>query len=243
MELKFSLPCKVVVCGDSISAGIVLDENENKYIRSKEGFVNLLQGSLNCVVTNISRFGNTIVTALPKLMKDMTKEKPDIVLIELGGNDCDYKWQEIASNPTGKHNPATDIDVFETDLYKLVDTLKSSGVAPVLMTLPPIDAERYFKWICNSSRETAAKILIWLGSVTKIYWWQEKYNAAVLTVAMHTGTTFIDLRSAFLKTTDFRNFLCRDGIHPNYNGHLLIGRTISDFLALNYPSLLRPLII
>ena len=174
MELKFPFPCKVVVCGDSISAGIVLDENENKYIRSKEGFVNLLQGSLNCVVTNISRFGNTIVTALPKLMKDMTKEKPDIVLIELGGNDCDYKWQEIAQNPTGNHNPATDIDVFETDLYGLVDTLRSKGIAPVLMTLPPIDADRYFKWICNSSRETAAKILEWLGSVTKIYWWQEK---------------------------------------------------------------------
>jgi acyl-CoA thioesterase-1 len=243
MEFKLPYPCKVVVCGDSISAGIVFDEKENRYIKSKDGFVNLLQGSLNCVVTNISRFGNTIVTALPKLRRDMNKEKPDIVLIELGGNDCDYKWQKIAENPGGEHHPATDIAVFESDLNELVGSLRSSGVAPVLMTLPPIDADRYFEWISSSSREAGDRILEWLGSVTRIYWWQEKYNASVLTVAKRTNTAWIDLRSAFLSTPDFRKFLCKDGIHPNRDGHALISRTISDFLAENCPSLLKPVLI
>lgn len=243
MEFKFPFPCKVVVCGDSISAGILFDENENRYIKSKDGFVNVLQGSLNCVITNISRFGNTIVTAIPKLKRDIDKEKPDIVLIELGGNDCDYKWDQIAANPTGDHQPATDAAVFEANLSELVDQLLSTGVAPVLMTLPPIDADRYFSWISRSSCEAAAKILQWLGSVSRIYWWQEKYSASILNVANRTNSPWIDLRSAFLSTPDFRKYLCKDGIHPNRDGHLLAARTISDYLHINYPSLLKPAFI
>jgi acyl-CoA thioesterase-1 len=243
MEFKLHSPCKVVVCGDSISAGIVYDENENRYIKSKDGFVSVLQNSLDCVVTNISRFGNTIVTAMPKLKRNMEKEKPDIVLIELGGNDCDYKWNQIADNPTGDHHPATDAMEFETDLNDLVGSLRSSGVAPVLMTLPPIDADRYYKWISSSSAEAASKILEWLGSVTRIYWWQEKYNSAVINVAERTHTERIDLRSAFLTTPDFRKLLCRDGIHPNSDGHALISHTISEFLKEKCPALLRPALV
>jgi lysophospholipase L1-like esterase len=240
MEFKPAFPCKVLVCGDSISAGIVYDEASNRYVKSKDSFVNQLQTSLNCVVTNISRFGNTIVTALPKLTKGIARETPDIVLIELGGNDCDYEWDKIAENPAGDHQPATDIALFETDLSDMVGSLRSYGVAPVLMSLPPIDADKYFKWISHSSFEAGAKIMEWLGSVTKIYWWQEKYNAAVLTVAEKTNTAWIDLRSAFLNTPDFRRYLCKDGIHPNQEGHALIGLTISNYLKVYCPSLLKP---
>lgn len=239
METHFQLPCKVVICGDSISAGIVYDENENRYIKSKESFVCLLQNSLNCAIQNISRFGNTIATALPKLNKNMAHEKPDVVLIELGGNDCDYRWDQVAQDPDGKHDPATDADLFQTDLSDLIGNLHRSGVAPVLMTLPPIDADRYFSWISRSSGEMASQILKWLGSVTRIYWWHEKYNAAVLKVAETTHTTWIDLRTAFLSTPDFRQYLCKDGIHPNAMGHKLISDTISGFLTSNYPAFIK----
>jgi acyl-CoA thioesterase I len=209
-------------------------------VKSKEGFVSLLQSSLTCAVTNISRFGNTIMTAMPKLRRDLEKEKPDVVLIELGGNDCDYKWAQIAVDPHADHRPATEAAVFEEKLNNLVGSLRADGVAPVLMTLPPIDADRYFSWISKSGSEAATHILQWLGSVTRIYWWQEKYNAMVVNVAERTHTERIDLRSAFLHTPDFRKLLCKDGIHPNKEGHALISRTIADFLSVKCPELLRP---
>ncbi|MDR3552812.1 MAG: SGNH/GDSL hydrolase family protein [Clostridia bacterium] len=240
MELKYCLPCKVVVCGDSISAGVCFDEKENKYIKLKDNFVGLLQSSLNCVVTNISRFGNTVTTALPKLNRNMDKEKPDIVLIELGGNDCDYKWEQVAENPQGEHNPITDIEVFESSLVNLVDGLRSKDIEPVMMTLPPIDADKYFQWISKSNADTGSKILEWLGSVTRIYWWHEKYNAAVLKVVENSRSSCIDVRSAFLNTPDFRRLICKDGIHPNQEGQRLISDTIYKYLHTNYPVLLKP---
>lgn len=131
--------CKVVVCGDSISAGVVYDEQEQKYIKSKDTVVCMMQNSLNCVITNISRFGNTIATALPRLKKDMDKEKPDVVVIELGGNDCDFKWDQIAADPESEHLPATDIGVFTDTIKQLIHSLMQQGIQPVLTTLPPLN--------------------------------------------------------------------------------------------------------
>ncbi len=234
--------CKIVVCGDSISAGVVYDESEQKYVKSKETFVCMMQNSLNCAITNLSRFGNTISTALPRLKKDMTKEKPDVVLIELGGNDCDYKWDQIAANPKADHKPATDIKLFENALETLSGSLKTQSIQAVFTTLPPLDPDRYLKWVSRNSSEAASHILEWLGSVSRIYWWHERYNSAVIKAARNTGAALIDLRTAFLGTVDFRNYICKDGIHPNKEGHMLICSTISEYLNLKCPSLLKPAI-
>lgn len=241
MSFELRNSCKVVVCGDSISAGVVYDEDEHKYVKSKETLVCMMQNSLNCVITNLSRFGNTISTALPRLKKDMAKEKPDVVVFELGGNDCDYKWDQIAADPKAEHLPATDINVFENTLEQLANSLKAKGILPVFATLPPLDPERYFKWVSKNS-EAATHILEWLGSVSRIYWWHEMYNSAIIKSARSTGAALIDLRSAFLSTVDFRKYICRDGIHPNKAGHKLMFDTISEHLRKKYPSILKPII-
>lgn len=240
MGVENRLPVRVLICGDSISAGVVYDEQAGRYMKSKESFVCRLQNSLNCVITNISRFGNTILTALPKLSRDLSKETPDVVLIELGGNDCDFKWDEIARNPEADYQPATDLRVFQSKLLQTALSLKEKGIEPVLMTLPPLDPDRYLRWVSKNSAELAEKILVWLGSVSRIYWWHERYNAAVLKVAQTLGVRLIDLRSAFLSTPDFRKYLCMDGIHPNRDGHRLISDAIADYLRENYPLLLKP---
>lgn len=239
-NFEYPLPCKVVVCGDSISAGVCFDETQNRYVKLKDSFVVSLQNSLNCAITNISRFGNTINTALPKLKRSLEKDKPDIVLFELGGNDCDYQWDKIAADPHGEHKPATEVEYFETELHKLNTELRANNIEPVMMTLPPIDADKYFQWISKNNADMGSKILEWLGSVTHIYWWHERYNAAVLRVAESTRSVCIDVRSAFLNMPDYRSLICRDGIHPNEQGQRLIGQTISDFLVQHYPVLLKP---
>jgi acyl-CoA thioesterase I len=242
MSFKPLDSCKVFICGDSISAGVVYDEGEQKYVKSRETFVCMMQNRLNCAVTNISRFGNTISTALPRLKRNMTKEKPDVVVIELGGNDCNYKWDQIAADPKAEHLPATDIGIFRNTLEQLAVSLKLQGIQPVFTTLPPLDPDRYFSWVSKSSSQAAKCILEWLGSVSRIYWWQERYNAAVIKAAQNTNAALIDLRGAFLSTVDFRNYICKDGIHPNKDGHMLICKTISDYLNIKCPALLKPVI-
>ena len=228
-----------VLYGDSISKGVIYDESKEKYVLLDECYPNLLQCRLKGVVYNAARFGNTILRAAGKLQNDVLKRKPDIVIIEFGGNDCDFKWEEIADDPQGNHQPNTDFNIFQKSLKSLIELLKSTGIIPVLMTIPPLDADRYFKWISKNSGIIGEKILSWLGSVSKIYWWQERYNSAILNIAQETRTRWIDIRSAFLKSPDFRQLLCIDGIHPNEKGHRVIAEKIIEYISKDYKYLLK----
>ncbi|SNX53505.1 SGNH/GDSL hydrolase family protein [Thermoanaerobacterium sp. RBIITD] len=228
-----------LVCGDSISKGVVFDKSKNKYVLLKDSYTNLLEGSLKGTIDNVAKFGSTILKGIDRLKKELIKVKPDVVLIEFGGNDCDFNWDKVAENPHSEHMPNTDFNVFKNSLNELIDSLKKSKIIPVLLTLPPIDADRYFKWISKNNVDMAKNILTWLGSVTKIYWWQEKYNSAILSIARSTRTRVIDIRSAFLENPDYRQLICDDGIHPNEEGHKVIAEKIMDYVKTHYNFLLK----
>lgn len=230
---------KYMITGDSISKGVIYDETRNKYVLLEDNYVSLLQDKLKGAVRNTARFGNTLIKGMSNLKKDVLKDKPNIVLIEYGGNDCDFHWNEIADNPDGDHSPKTDFNMFEKMLTEAIQFLKSQQITPVLMSLPPLNADNYFKWVSKNNPVAEQNILKWLGSVTKIYWWQERYNSTILKVSEMTKTKYIDVRGAFLEHPDFTKFLCSDGIHPNQAGHKLICDKVLEFVRSNYNHLLR----
>ena len=106
------------------------------------------------------------------------------------------------------------------------------------MTLPPLNADMYFEWISKSSSTAKSNILKWLGSITKIYWWQERYNSVIIKIAEETQTKWIDIRGAFLQQPDYTKCLCIDGIHPNKEGHKIIADKIMEFIKNKYDFLL-----
>jgi len=230
---------KIIVAGDSISKGVVYNEEQGRYTVLKDNYVSLIQDKIKGIVCNSAKFGNTIIRGIGKLHNEIVKNEPDIVLIEYGGNDCDFDWDEIAKNPKAKHSPKTDVNVFKKMLHDEINSLKSKNIIPVLMTLPPLDADRYFKWISKNSATVANSILEWLGSVNKIYWWHEMYNSVIVSIAEETKTRWIDIRGAFLQTADFTNFICIDGIHPNEKGHKLIAAKIFEYIKSNYSFMLK----
>lgn len=227
-----------LVSGDSISRGVIFDEAKGKYSVSDKSYVSIVQRSLNGIVSNASRFGNTIVRGIGRLSREIEKDRPDIVLIEYGGNDCDFAWDEIAAHPESEHEPQTDLALFEETLAGSIATLQDERIVPVLMTLPPLNADNYLKWVSRQDPEAERSILKWLGSATKIYWWQERYSSAIARVAERTKTRCIDVRAAFLRFPDFRSLICRDGIHPNESGQELIAKTILDYISGNVSYLL-----
>lgn len=230
---------KFMVSGDSISKGVIFDEGKSKYTILKDNYITVLQSKLNGIIRNTARFGNTIIKGISKLRNDVLNDHPDIVLIEYGGNDCDFNWNEIAKSPDVEHQPKTDFETFENKLKETLSFLKSNKIIPVLMTLPPLNADRYLKWISNNDPLAETNILKYIGSVTKIYWWQEKYSSAIIKIAEETHTKWIDVRGAFLQYPDFTKFLCLDGIHPNEDGHKIIANKIIDFIKSDYPYLLK----
>jgi lysophospholipase L1-like esterase len=228
-----------VLFGDSISKGVVFDEQKRKYVTIKENYASILQQKIKGNLCNVGRFGNTITRGIDRIETDVLKYNPDIVLIEFGGNDCDFNWDEIAKNPNAEYSPKTDFNIFQKSLNYLVDFLKNHNVIPVLMSLPPIDAERYFNTVSHKNEENAANILKWLGSKNKIYWWHERYNSAILSASQTCEAPLIDVRSAFLQYPDYTQFICEDGIHPNEMGHKIIANGIINYISDYYSFLLK----
>jgi len=228
----------IVVMGDSLSRGVVYDEEKKKYSIIPDNFFNQIQAKLNASLYNVSRFGITLTRSAAKIGSVLTK-KPSAVLIEFGGNDCNFNWKEISDAPTLKHLPQTPVKQFEAELSALIADFKQRGIKPICMTLPPLDAARFFHWVTTPEDINPAHVLQWLGCVEKIYWWHEQYNAIILDVADEAQVDVIHVRSDFLKQEDFRDFLCIDGMHPNEKGHALIAQRIERFIAGRYGDLLE----
>ncbi|HCV78633.1 MAG TPA: arylesterase [Pseudomonas sp.] len=117
----------LLVVGDSISAGYGLAEGQ--------GWVRLLEQRLQAQrldyqVVNASISGDTTAGGLARLPRLLAEHRPDVVAIELGGNDG-LRGQPLAQ--------------FEGNLTALVEQAKQSGARVLLlgMRLPPNYGPRY----------------------------------------------------------------------------------------------------
>ena len=220
----------VCIFGDSVAKGVVLDGVSKKYVLLKDSFANLVKSGAHFGVKNYSRFGSTVTKGQEILTKRLGELKNyDCVALEFGGNDCDFNWAEVAAEPDAEHRPNTPLGVFVQKYTQMVREVRAAGSEPVVLSLPPIDARRYFAWVSRGLN--AGNILHFLGDVEHIYRWHEMYNVAVLRVADETHTPLVDISSAFLETRNYQELICDDGIHPNGRGHELIARTIGSVVG------------
>jgi len=118
---------KVLIVGDSISASYG--------INPKSGWVNLLankiaQEKIPYQVINASISGDTTINGVNRLPALINSHKPDIVIIELGGND-------------GLRG--TQINVIQNNLERMIKQSHISGVKVLLtgMKIPPNYGRRY----------------------------------------------------------------------------------------------------
>ncbi|GAB1256583.1 arylesterase [Aurantivibrio plasticivorans] len=116
----------VLVIGDSISAGYGVE--------LKDGWVNLLRERLNqqgeYTVINASISGNTTSMGLARTPGLLRKHQPDIVIIELGGNDG------LQGHP---------LKVLHKNLSKITELSQAAGADVLLVgiQIPPNYGSRY----------------------------------------------------------------------------------------------------
>jgi len=230
---------KILVIGDSLSKGVAFDEDKKKYTVLKNSFFNLLAENINVQMYNASHFGYTISQGQQLLETKIDKIDPDIVVLEFGGNDCDFLWDDVARFPSLDHIPKTPLDVYEKTLNSMIDFVIRKGKRPVLITLPPLYADNYFNWFTNNDKEKGINILKLLKDVWRIYWWHERYSNCIQYTAGEKGVDCIDIRREFLKGREFSQYICSDGIHPNEAGHRLIFEAVFDYIK-EYASYLLP---
>ena len=228
----------ITAFGDSIMRGVVLDmaTEQPRYTLLDENFSSRCSSILGLKINNHGRYGNTTTHGLREL--DRRKEQiagSDFCVLEFGGNDCDHRWQEIARNPEGEHRPVTPLHHFAAQYHELVAGIRRLGSAPVILSLPPIISDRYFKSFSRSmSHEERNNVLGWLnGCVENITRWHEMYNLELFKLSTLLHTPIIDITTPFLAQRSYRDLFCEDGIHPNAAGHRLIADTICSY-AKNY---------
>ncbi len=117
---------KILVMGDSLSAGYGID--------IQQGWVSLLQKELakthKVQVINASVSGETSSGGKTRLPALLTEHKPDVVILELGGNDG------LRGQP---------LKLLEKNLQTMIDASKNSGAKVILagMQIPPNYGPRY----------------------------------------------------------------------------------------------------
>ena len=222
---------EIYAFGDSILKGIILEDE--KYKVCKNRFSNICEEVLNVVIENKAKYGSTIAKGEESFERNLEiLDNPNVeyVVLEFGGNDCDFKWQEISDNPDIEHKPNVEINDFIKIYTEIIQVIKSKNKKPVLLSLPPIDSQRYInKFFKNLNQEN---ILKWMNNNPYFLAnWHERYNIEVFKLAINNNISIIDITSKFLEQKDYSLFLCEDGIHPNEEGHKLISESIQEHIS------------
>ena len=132
---------KLLILGDSISAGFGIKESQNwttllKSSFSKEG------KSLEIINSSIS--GDTTSGGLSRINRDLNTYKPDFVLVELGGNDAlrGYPISRIKQN-----------------LLKIVSIISDNQSIAIIMQIkiPPNYGKKYIEAFENIYSEVASE--------------------------------------------------------------------------------------
>tara|TARA_B100000676_G_scaffold171631_1_gene168752 strand:+ start:2082 stop:2711 length:630 start_codon:yes stop_codon:yes gene_type:complete len=132
---------KLLILGDSISAGFGIKESQNwttllKSSFSKEG------KSLEIINSSIS--GDTTSGGLSRINRDLNTYKPDFVLVELGGNDAlrGYPISRIKQN-----------------LLKIISIISNNQSIPIIMQIkiPPNYGKKYIKAFEDIYSEVASE--------------------------------------------------------------------------------------
>ena len=132
---------KLLILGDSISAGYGLKESEN--------WVQLLETSLKLSgiefkIINSSISGDTTIGGLSRIESDLRKYNPNYVLVELGGNDA------LRGYP---------IDKIKSNLLKIIDASLAAEANPIIMQIkiPPNYGKNYVTAFESIYSEIAAE--------------------------------------------------------------------------------------
>ena len=200
----------IVAFGDSITAprgklvvysDILRKELPNKGVAAK--------------VVNAGIGGHTTTDARARFAEDVLKHKPDIVIIQFGGNDARV---EVFRDPPASE-PLVALPQFRKNLRHLIGTLKARGAKVVLVTTPRLRWTEELKKLYGKSPYKPNDpngldvILV-------------KYAEAMREVARQQNVPLADARAAFdaYARQDGHSIddLLLDGMHPNNQGQRLI---------------------
>jgi lysophospholipase L1-like esterase len=225
---------QITVFGDSIGKGVNTDGG--KPVVMENCAVKLFENSFGVSVDNRSIFGQSLKRAserglIDRYVSSLDTNARNIAVIELGGNDADFNWRQVAENPCVYHGPQTEIGEFSILYRSTIEKLLNAGVKVVACTIAPIDSKRFFDAVIGRVADKCKVLEFFNGDFNTIHRHQEMFNNEILKNAYLYGLPVIDLRAKFLASNEFEKLMCLDGIHPNQNGQREIFNAVDEFIS------------
>ena len=222
------MSCGVYVYGDSLMKATMPDGAFRYHFHGEE--LRDRYRSDSFTLTNRAKMGATVKKGRALVEHDLQRGlNARYALVAYGGNDSDFDWAAVAAAPEEEHKPRTELEEFRLLLADTAEALRDAGVQPVLMTLPPIDAERYLTFICRNGLSRGS-IMAWLGDVQHIYRFQEAYSDTVAGLARERDLPLIDVRRHFLLERQMPQLIAADGIHLTMSGYVIMYDFLSGWL-------------
>ena len=216
------------VWGDSIAKGVVFDESRGRYAICRDNCLLKLSREAGVPVENYSVMGQTSDAGLERMWASgLTPGR--VAVIEYGGNDCDLDWRAVSEHPEEMQYGKVPLERFVQNLTEMVRRAREADMLPVLVTPPPLVAQRYFDWVRRGLN--GENILKYLGDVDHIYRWQANYADHVRALSEKLNVRLIDIRGRMLEGGRLEELMCLDGIHPNARGHEVIYRAVAPMLG------------
>ncbi|MFT4412857.1 SGNH/GDSL hydrolase family protein [Fredinandcohnia humi] len=223
---------KIVCFGDSLTRGVSFVKGRMRIL--KENYPAFLQELVssnkgeNLSILNKGVFNDNSDLLLSRLDKDVLHENPDYVIINVGGNDCNFHWDEVASRPDEEHQPIVPLDRYIENIKQIIQQIRESNITPVLMTLPPLDPVRYYKLLAE---RYGSSISHWISLQGGIEHWHGLYNRSLSTLAEQLEVCKIDVRTALKQSGDLLYLISDDGIHLTSEGYKTISYEIYSSLV------------
>jgi isoamyl acetate esterase len=220
---------KIICFGDSITRGVSFVKGRLRII--KDNYPTFLEKlfsvniSEDIIVLNKGVFNDNSHLLLKRLEKDVLSEKPNYVLLNVGGNDCNFNWQEVAESPNSNHEPIVSVQQYMENIKQMVTKMKQSNITPILITLPPLDPVRYYKFIADKYGTTISH---WISCCGGIEHWHSLYNLQLNKLIEQFNLPNIDVRTALKKEGNATDFISDDGIHLNADGYRKMSEVIFE---------------
>ena len=220
---------KLFIFGDSIFKGVTYSGETGRYSLFKSSLASRL-AEHGIKLINSSKMGATIDKGIEIMNADLAEcGDGDTVLIEYGGNDCNFDWKKVSENPDGEFSPRTEESAFREQYGIAIEKARKTGAKVFASTLFPLDSEKFFGYITKGLDPDG--ILHWLGDKFELYRWQEYYSSLVQDIAHKHGCQVIDLRSDIAKLHNLPSLVCDDGIHPTLKAHEMIENILYNFFV------------
>lgn len=223
---------KIVCFGDSVTRGISYIQGRLRIV--KENYPTLLQRFFNddkqeqVEVVNKGVFNDNSDLLVQRLEKDVLSLTPNYVLIEIGGNDCNFFWDQVAQRPEDEHEPIVEIKRYLQNIQILAERIKQEKAVPILLSLLPLDPKRYYEHLATMYQSSIAH---WISRCGGIEHWHSLYNRELKQFVQRMGTVMIDIRTMFKQKGDLQELLSDDGIHPSPIGYSVLSECIVQGLS------------